>query len=155
MRLSRTPHFMVASAMWSCIRALIVSRWERDWSRVSSPNTARRAVRESWSTANWKSLISNRAAFTSITWQKMVALTCSETLSSVMTELLVPGHRELAHVDLLHAVDEGHQDVHPRLADALELTEPLDDPDAPLLHDLESRAYVTPLMTTMARRHDE
>jgi hypothetical protein len=52
-RLSRTPHFIAASAMWSCIRLLIVSRWESDWSSVSSPKTARSAVRESWSTASW------------------------------------------------------------------------------------------------------
>ena len=52
-RFSRTPHLAVASAMWSCMRLLIVSRSESAWSSESSPNTARSAVRESWSTASW------------------------------------------------------------------------------------------------------
>ena len=51
--------------------------------------------------------------------------------------LLVPRHRELAHVDLLHLVDEGHQDPHAGLVDRLELAQPLDDADAPLLDDLD------------------
>jgi len=44
------PHFIVASAMCSCMRVLMVLRSERDWSRVISPKTARSAVRDNWST---------------------------------------------------------------------------------------------------------
>ena len=90
MRLSRTPHFIVASAMCSCMRVLMVLRSERDWSRVISPKTARSAVRDNWSTASWKSLISKRADFTSITWQKIVAETRNATLSLVMTDCWSP-----------------------------------------------------------------
>jgi hypothetical protein len=51
--------------------------------------------------------------------------------------LLVPRHRELTHVDLLHFVDEGHQNAHARLVDGLELTQSLDDADASLLHNFD------------------
>ncbi len=89
-RLSRTPHLRVASAMWSCILELMVSRSDRDSSSVSSPNTARSAVRAIWSMASPKSFTSNSASFTSVTWQKMVALTHSETLSLVITACWSP-----------------------------------------------------------------
>ena len=90
MRLSRTPHLRVASAMWSCIFELMVSRSDSDSSRVSSPKTARSAVRAIWSMARPKSLTSNRASLTSVTWQKMVALTHRETLSLVITACWSP-----------------------------------------------------------------
>ena len=90
MRLSRTPHLRVASAMWSCILELMVSRSDSDSSRVSSPNTARSAVRAIWSMARPKSLTSNSASLTSVTWQKMVALTHRDTLSLVITACWSP-----------------------------------------------------------------
>ena len=55
--------------------------------------------------------------------------------------LLVPGHGELAHVDLLHPVDEGAQDAQAGLVDRLELAEALDHADAALLDDLEAARH--------------
>ena len=139
MRLSRTPHLRVASAMWSCIFELMVSRSDSDSSSVSSPKTARSAVRAIWSMARPKSLTSNRASLTSVTWQKMVALTHRDTLSLVITACWSPvrGNSRTSTLSIRSA--RGISTWRPGLVDGLELAEPLHHPHASLLHHLEAR----------------
>ncbi len=51
MRLMRIPHLSVTCSICSCMLALMRSRWDRAWSRLTLPKALRRVVRACWSMA--------------------------------------------------------------------------------------------------------
>ena len=136
-RLSRTPHLAVASAMWSCMRLLIgLALGERLVQRELAEHGAQRRARE---------LVDGELVVVDLEERRLHVDHLAEDGRADLQRdvvlrddrLLVPGHRELAHVDLLHPVDERHRMCRPGWSTALNSPRRLTTPDAPLLDDLD------------------